>query len=118
MGYTHLNNAKRFEGQSFPILTNRIVFGLSTICIIMSFLLTASDRRKYSLERGKLCSGTVKINSLSGDFVIAGFEIAGFCFHIFYCNSAGLSNVVGYNGVFVIVGFLIAGCHCTILFLV
>ena len=26
--------------------------------------------------------------------------------------SAGLSNVVRYNGVFVIVGFVIAGCHC------
>ena len=30
------------------------------------------------------------------------------CFHIFYCNSAGLSNVVRYNGVFVI-----AECHCS-----
>ena len=28
----------------------------------------------------------------SGDFVIAGFVMAGF-----YCNSAGLSNVVRYN---------------------
>ena len=33
-------------------------------------------------------------------FVIAGFVIV--CFHIFYCNSARLSNVVHYNGVFVI----------------
>ena len=38
---------------------------------------------------------------------------SGVCFHIFYCNSAGLSNV-HYNGVFVLVGFLIAGCHCII----
>ena len=37
---------------------------------------------------------------------------SGVCFHIFYCNSAGLSNVVRYNGVFVIAGFGIAGCHC------
>ena len=32
---------------------------------------------------------------------------SGVCFHISYCNAAGLSNVVRYNGVFVI-----AGCHC------
>ena len=35
------------------------------------------------------------------------------CFHIFYCNSAGLSNVVRNNGVFVIAGFVIARCHCS-----
>ena len=29
-----------------------------------------------------------------------------------YCNSAGRSNVVRYNGVFVIARFVIAGCHC------
>ena len=29
---------------------------------------------------------------------------SGVCFHIFYCNSVGLSNVVRYNGVFVIAG--------------
>ena len=39
----------------------------------------------------------------------------GFCFHIFYCYSAGLSNVVCYNRVFVIAGLIIAGCHCNIL---
>ena len=31
------------------------------------------------------------------------------CFHICYCNSAGLSNVVRYNRVFIIAGFVIAG---------
>ena len=35
----------------------------------------------------------------------------GVCFPIFYCNSAGLSNVVRCNGVFVIARFVIAGCH-------
>ena len=40
----------------------------------MSFLLRASDRTNYSLKRGKLCVGTVKISG----FVIAGFVIAGF----------------------------------------
>ena len=39
--------------------------------------------------------------------------MAGFCFHIFYCNYAGLSYVVRYNGVLVIAGFVIAGCHCS-----
>ena len=34
------------------------------------------------------------------------------CFPIFYCNSAGLSNVVRYNGIFVIVRFVVAECHC------
>ena len=37
---------------------------------------------------------------------------SGVCFHIFYWNSAGLSNVVRYNRVFVIAGFVIAGFHC------
>ena len=32
---------------------------------------------------------------------------SGVLFHIFYCDSAGISNDVLYNGVFVI-----AGCHC------
>ena len=31
------------------------------------------------------------------------------CFHIFYRNSAGLLNVVRFNGVFVIAGFVIGG---------
>ena len=39
---------------------------------------------------------------------------SGVRFHIFYCNSAGLSDVVRYNGVFVIAGFVKAGCHCTV----
>ena len=33
-------------------------------------------------------------------------------FHIFYCNSAVLSNVVHYNRIFVMTGFIIAWCHC------
>ena len=37
---------------------------------------------------------------------------SGVCFHIFYCNSSGLSYVVCYNGVFIIAGFGIAVCHC------
>ena len=51
-------------------------------------------------------------------FVIAGISLysgvhySGVCFHIFYCNSAGLSNVVRYNRVYVITGFSIVGCHC------
>ena len=42
----------------------------------------------------------------------SGVHYSSVCFHIFYCNSTGLSNIVHYNGVFVIVGFVIAGCHC------
>ena len=45
----------------------------------------------------------------SGDFVIAGFVIAVFIFHISYRNSAGLSYVFLYNGVFVLAGFVLAG---------
>ena len=45
--------------------------------------------------------GPSKSIRYSGDFVTAGF-----CFHIFYCNSAGLSNVARCNGVFAIAGFL------------
>ena len=45
--------------------------------------------------------------------VIAGFVIAGSVSTYFtVLNSAGLSNVVRYNGVFVVVRFVIAGCHC------
>ena len=84
----------------------------------MSLLLTASDRTKYSLQRGKFCVGTVKINALMRGFRYSGVHYSGVCFHIFYCNSAGLPNVVHYiyNGVFVIAGFFIAGffiagCH-------
>ena len=55
---------------------------------------------------------TVKINSLQRGFRYTGVRYSGVCFHIFYCNSAGLSNV-RYNGVFVIAGFVIAVFHCT-----
>ena len=61
-----------------------------------------------------MCVGTVKINSLSRGFRYSGVRYSGDCFHIFYCNSAGLSNVVRYNGVFIIAGFVIAGCHCNL----
>ena len=54
--------------------------------------------------------GPSKSVRYSGDSAIAGFVICQF--HIFYCNSAGLSNVVRYNGVFVIAGFVIEGSHC------
>ena len=40
-----------------------VLFGSSAICTTMSFLLTGSDRTKYSLYRGKL----------RNLFVIAGF---------------------------------------------
>ena len=67
---------------------------------------------KYSLQRGKLCIRTVKIYSLQRGFRYSRVRYSGVRFHIFYCNSAGLSNVVRYNGVFVIAEFVIAGCHC------
>ena len=51
--------------------------------------------------------GPSKSIRCSGDFVIAGARYCGVHFHIFYCNSAGLSNAVRYNEVYVI-----AGCHC------
>ena len=51
-------------------------------------------------------------------FIIEGISLwwvcySGVCFHIFYCNTAGLSNVVCYNGVFIIAEFVIVRCHCT-----
>ena len=42
----------------------------------------------------------------------SGIRYNGVHVHIFYCNSAGLSNVFRYNWVFVIAGFAIAGCRC------
>ena len=38
-------------------------------------------------------------------------RFSGVCFHIFYRNSAGLSNVVPYNRVIVTAGFVIARYH-------
>ena len=55
-----------------------MVFDLSTICIIESFLLTASDRTKYSLYKGEMivpALGPSKPIRYRGDFVIAGFVI-------------------------------------------
>ena len=37
---------------------------------------------------------------------------SGIPFHIFYCNSVGLSDVFRYNGVLVTTGFVIAEFHC------
>ena len=63
----------------------------------MSFLLTAaSDRTKYSLQRATLSFGTVK-----------SIRYSGIRFHIFYCNSAGISDVFRYDEVFAIARF-----HC------
>lgn len=56
--------------------------------------------------------GPSKTIRYSGDFVIAKGRYSRVRFDIFYCNSAGLSNVFRYNGVFVAAGFVIAGCHC------
>ena len=58
--------------------------------------MTGQNIRK---KKGKLCVETTKIYLGS---VIAG--VISTCF----CNSAGLSDAVRYNGVFVIAGF-----HCT-----
>ena len=46
---------------------------------------------------------------LSNSIRYSGVRYSGVCFHIFYWNFAGLSNVVRYNGVFVVAGFVIAG---------
>ena len=45
--------------------------------------------------------------------LLTGARYSGVCFHIFYCNFSGLSNVIRYNGIYVIAGFVITGCHCT-----
>ena len=69
------------------------MFGLSTIRSIKLFLLTASfvlRDRQDSIR-------------YSGDFVIGSYS--GVCFHIFYCNSPGLSAVFRFNGVFVVAVF-------------
>ena len=78
------------------------MFGLSTICVIMPF--------RYS---GVNCAlGPSKSIRYIGDFVYSGIRYSGVCFHIFYCNSVGLSYVVRYNGVYVTARFVIAWCHC------
>ena len=65
-----------------------------------SFLLTASDRTKYSCALGPSKS----------------IRYSGVRFHTFYVNSAGLSNVVRSvaRSSFNIAQFVIAGCHCII----
>ena len=55
--------------------------------------------------------GPSKTIRYSGDFAIARFCYSGVRFHIFYSNSAGLSNVFRYNWVFVKAGFVIAGSN-------
>ena len=85
-----------------------VMFGLSTVCIVMPFLWTASDRTKINI----CYSG---VNCALG--LSKSIRYSRVCFHIFYCYSAGLSYVVCYNRVFVIAGFVIAGfviagCHC------
>ena len=57
-------------------------------------------------------SGQLSIHTYIHTY-ITEFVLAGFRFHIFYCNSAGFSNGVRYNGLFVIAGFVIAGRHCS-----
>ena len=55
-----------------------VVFGLSTICIIMPFLRTGSDRTIF-VKAGVNCAlRPSKSIRYSRDFVIAGFVIAGF----------------------------------------
>ena len=74
-----------------------VLFGLSTIYIIMPFLRTQRATGQNIRYSGVNCAlGPSKT-----------IRYSGVCFHIFYCNSAGLSYVVRYNGVFVIAGF-----HC------
>ena len=67
------------------------------------------------------CEIPDRINSYSGVNCALGtsktIRYSGVRFQIFYCNSAGLSNVFRYNGVFVIAGFLTAGYHCSCLYL-
>ena len=95
--YMYIQIKQSFERQSFSVLTNRsysCMFGLSTICTIMWFLLTVSDRTKYSLQQGKWCVRTVKIYPLQWVFRYSEVRYSRVCFHIFYCNSVGLSNVV------------------------
>ena len=81
------------------------MFSLSTVCIIMSFLLIGRTYIRYS---GVNCAlGLSK--SIRYQFRYSGVRYSRVCFHIFYCNSAGLANVVRYRG------FVIAGCHCSAL---
>ena len=67
----------------------------------MSFSLTANDRTKYSLQRDKLCVGSVKIYSLKRDFVTAGLVIAGFVSTYFTVILPDFQKL-----------FVITGCHC------
>ena len=55
-----------------------VVFGLSTICIIMPFLRTPSDRANVRYSGVNCALGPSKSIRYGGDFVIAGFVIAGF----------------------------------------
>ena len=65
-----------------------VVFGLST------FL---SSCRFYGLRATGQNIRYSGVNCALGPS--ESFRYSGVCFHIFYCNSAGLSNVVCYNGV-------------------
>ena len=55
-----------------------VVFGLSTICIIMPFSRTASDRQNIRYSGVNCALGPSKSIRYNGVFVIAGLVIAGF----------------------------------------
>ena len=80
-----------------------------TTQLISVWLLKEDFLRSYSRIKLK------KVSENMHGFLLAeerGFRYKEVHFHIFYCNSAGLSIVVHYNRVFVTAGFVIAGCHC------
>ena len=89
----HLNKAKLLKVKVSLSRPIGVVFGLSTICFIMSFLLTASDRTKYSLQRVNSAMGPSKSIRYSGDFVIAG------CVSIYFT-----AILPGFEMLFVITG--------------
>ena len=95
-----------FEGQSFPILTNRSRVWLVNH-LYHHVVFTDCERQD------KIFVMAEKIVHLRGPS--KSIRYSEVCFPIFYCNSAGLSNIVRCNGVFVIARFVIAGCHCTLL---
>ena len=71
-----------------------VVFGLSTICIVMSFLLSASDRTNIRYSEVNCALGPSKSIRYSGDFVIAGFVSTYF-----------IVILPGFQMLFVITGF-------------
>ena len=97
----HLNKAKLWRSK-FPYLDQW------KSCLVSQPFVSSCRFNGLRATGQNICySGVNCALGPSKSIRYSGVRYSGFCFYIFYCNSAGFSYVVRYNGAFVI-----AGCYC------